>query len=267
MARLRRELGGRADAPTLRALAVHLAELGEDHDQTRAGHGRLAGDAATLLSCDPHEATILYHGILGRTEVRAFPLPFPAAFPGGDIDLSWTVAYSTATDATEAGEYTNAGLEARFRPHKDKRTMGFETDDGTSRSHVVNVRSDGTDIAARMAEGWTLPSAAQSRSPKTTRRSEGDLCELGKWETIWHSTDRLRASSMDHPQIDINHLSREGGRITRDTEDIEFTLAVTMRSRSGKALYDLVLNEFDVLSPLPVAVPVTASVDVDTEVQ
>jgi hypothetical protein len=132
---------------------------------------------------------------------------------------------------------------------------------------VVNVRSDGTDIAARMAEGWTLPSAAQSRSPKTTRRSEGDLCELGKWETIWHSTDRLRASSMDHPQIDINHLSREGGRITRDTEDIEFTLAVTMRSRSGKALYDLVLNEFDVLSPLPVAVPVTASVDVDTEVQ
>jgi hypothetical protein len=265
MARLSRELGGRADAPTLRALAVHLAERGDDHDQTRAGHGRLIGDAATLLSCDSHEAMILYHGILGRTEVRAFPIPFPAAFEGGDIELSWTVAYSTATDAAEAGEYTNAGLEAVFRPHKDKRTMTFEPHDGPTRSHVVNVRTDGADIAARVAEGWSLPTAARSRPQNTTRHFEGDLRELGKWETIWHSTDNLRASSMDNPQIDINHLSREGGRITRNTEDIEFSLVVTMRSRAGKTIYDLVLNEFDVLAPLPVIASVSATVDIQAD--
>lgn len=63
-----------------------------------------------------------------------------------------------------------------------------------------------------------------------------------------------------------NRITRRE-RITRDTEEIEFTLIVTMRSRSGKAFYDLVLNEFDVLTPLPVVVPVTASVDADTEVQ
>lgn len=260
VAQLSRELGGRADAPTLRALAVHLAQSnGDTHDPKHHGYGRLAGDAVSLLDCNSHEATVVYQGVLARTEVRAFPLPFPPSFAKGDLELSWTIAYSTATDATEAGEYTNAGLEVVFRPHKEKYSMSIENPDGSTRTRVVHTKKDARDIVGHLKKGWNISSAPTTRSPKITR-FEDDQRELGKWETLWHSQDRIRASSMQEPRLEVNHLSREGGQITRDTDDIEFSLIVTIRSVARKPIYDLVVQDFNVLTPLPVATPVNTVV-------
>lgn len=75
----------------------------------------------------------------------------------------------------------------------------------------------------------------------------------------------MRASSLQEPRIDISHVTREGGRITNDTEDIEFSLIVTVRSKKGLPVYSDVASEFQVLTPLPSMISV--AVEGATEIE
>lgn len=252
LARVAREFGALSDAPTLRALAAHFAESPIDKDIHATGHGRLRGDVDELLTCGGDEATVVYQGLIARDEVLAYSLPYPESLNTGTFDLSWTVAFTSATDSAEAGDYTNAGLEATFRPHSSRYSFGRK--DPVSGKHVTKVQhlqKDRHAIGRMLSQGWKQSPHPASRSPKEDKRNEHDRREQGKWETLWRAEDSIRASSLQKPRIDISHVTREGGQITNDTEDIEFSLVVTIRSKKGLPVYSEVASEFQVLTPLP----------------
>lgn len=252
LARLSHELGSLADAPTLRALAAHCAEKIDTHDVLQVGHGRLSDDIENLLTCTADEATVIYQGLIGRDEVLGFALPYPHGNQSGLFDLKWTLAFTSATDSAEAGEYTKAGLEATFRPHSSKYGFGrVDPVTGKYRIVVKHLRKDSQEISQLLASGWKPGNNPASRSPKKDSSTEKNRRDQGKWESLWRAEDSLQAGSLEAPRIDISHVTREGGRITSDTEDIEFTLIATVKSRTGLPVYSQVQTSFAVLAPLP----------------
>ncbi|NUJ89173.1 S8 family peptidase [Plantibacter sp. MCCC 1A11337] len=267
LSKIAAQLAGRSDANTLRALAVHFAENTEGHPVFEVGHGRLAHDVDGLLTCPPHEVTVIYQGVLKRDEVRAYPLPVPSTLTKGMVDVRWSLALSTATDSAEAGEYSKAGLEVKFRPHDQVYSMR-RTKPGTNKDETKIVRiTDAAHVAQMLATGWKISQNPVTRQPKRSSRSEAAKREQGKWESLWRADSSMRASSLRQPRIDINHLTREGGRITTGTDDVEFSLVVTISSRAGVPIYADVQNEFSVLTALPVLAPVRVNVaDVDTNI-
>ncbi|MBT2534319.1 S8 family peptidase [Arthrobacter sp. ISL-48] len=268
LARLVPELGPLADAPTLRALAAHFAENIDKHDVVEVGHGRLTNDVENLLNCTADEATTIYQGLLGRDEVLGFQLPYPESANSGTFDLRWTLAFTSATDSAEAGEYTNAGLEAKFRPHASRYPLRRKNPvTGKHETKVRHVRKDSKEIGDMVALGWIPGPNPATRQPKNNSAKEQTRRDQGKWESLWRAEDALQASSLEHPRIDISHVTREGGRITSDTEDIEFTLVVTVKSRKNLPVYSEVASQFTVLAPLPTVIPVEVEAEIENEVE
>lgn len=268
LARLVPELGPLADAPTLRALAVHFAENIADHDIHDVGHGRLVDDVRSLLNCSGDEATAIYQGLIARDEVLGFQMPYPENTNLGMFDLHWTLAFTSATDSAEAGEYTNAGLEAKFRPHASKYSLTRKNSaTGKLENKTKHVQNDSQEIGDLIAAGWKLSQNPTTRTPKSHSAKEQDRRDQGKWESLWRAKDALQASSLEHPRIDISHVTREGGRITSDTEDIEFTLVVTVKSRKGLPVYSEVESQFSVLTALPASVSVEARSENEIQVE
>lgn len=261
LARLSSQLDGRSDANTLRALAVHFAEKTDAHPLVDVGHGRLGGDVDDLLQCTPNQATVIYQGLIKRDEVRAFLLPVPTSLVTGMVDVRWSVALSTATDSAEAGEYSKAGLELKFRPHAETYSMRRKRP-GTTKEQSKNVRITDTILVRQLAaEGWKLSQNPITKQPQHSSRNEVAKRDQGKWESLWRADTVMRASSLLRPRIDVSHLTREGGRITTGTDDIEFSLVVTVSSRANLPVYADVQNEFSVLAALPVVTPVTVNVE------
>lgn len=261
-AHLTRELGPRADASTLRALIVHSATRLPDHDTTDVGYGRVAGDVDDILQCGPGQVTAIYQGIIARDEVRSFALPHPTGVPAtGKYDVRWTLAFSTDTDSAEAGDYTNAGLETTFRPHALKHTFAKG-----NKSYTRNVETQADEIAVLMSEGYRPSRYPESFSAPSSFAPEAVLRDHGKWESIsrWECTKQGR--SLHKPAIDISHVTRENGRLTTGTDEIEFSLIVTISAHADVPLYALAEVEYPVLSALPIAVQTPVAVDIDTEV-
>ncbi|KQR49179.1 hypothetical protein ASF87_10330 [Microbacterium sp. Leaf161] len=267
LAKIAAQLDGRSDANTLRALAVHFAEKTDDHLLVDVGHGRLTSDVGDVLECAPSEATVIYQGVLKRDEVRAYPLPVPSTLNKGLVDIRWSLALSTATDSAEAGEYSKAGLELAFRPHADTYSMRRKKVGGSGDDTVHVHVSDEARVKRLVAEGWKLSKNPVTKQPKRSSRNEGARRDQGKWESLWRADTSMRATSLFEPRIDISHLTREGGRITTGTDDIEFSLVVTVSSRAKLPIYTDVQTEFSVLTALPVVTPITVNVgDVHTRV-
>ena len=261
-AKLSTELGARSDAPTLRALIAHSAERLEDQDVLDVGYGRVPADITEVIGCGPDQVKLIYRGLIGRDEVRSFQLPLPAAATSGKYDLRWTLAFTTGTDSAEAGDYTNAGLETTFRPHSQK----FKLAKGTN-TRVRNTATQSQEVAELLADGWRLPARPDTLSVHSQFAPEAVLRDHGKWESIsrWECTKT--GASLHKPTIEISHVTREGGRLTSEAVDIEFSLVVTISSQAGVPLYSLAQSEFSVLAPLPVVIDSDIEVDADVAIE
>lgn len=262
-AQLTRELGPRADAPTLRALIVHSASRSDEHEALDVGYGRIAANVDDILECGPNQVTAIYQGIIARDEVRSFALPHPTTAPNGKYDVRWTLAFTTGTDSAEAGDYTNAGLHTLFRPHSRK----FEFSKSGETPKTKDVESQANEVAMLLANGYKSAHRPKTSSAPSEFRPEAVLRDHGKWETIsrWETTKQ--GTSLYQPVIDISHVTRENGRLTRGTEDIEFSLIVTITARQEVPLYALAEAEYKVLTALPVLVDATIAVETEIDVE
>lgn len=258
-AKLVRELGPRADASTLRALIVHTASRLPSHDVVDVGYGRIVQNVDDILVCPANEVTAIYQGIIARDEVRSFALPHPTKAPKGKYDVKWTLAFTTGTDSAEAGDYTSAGLETTFRPHSRRFTLSKG-----KKSKTLDMETRADEAADLMSDGYNPSRYPESFSAPSQFAPEAVLRDHGKWEAIsrWECTKQ--STSLHQPVIDISHVTRENGRLTTGSEEIEFSLVVTISAHQEVDLYALAEVEYDVLTALPV--PVEATINVDAEV-
>lgn len=257
LAGLRAELGtARGNAPALRAFAVHFAERQDDPLLNEVGYGRTLRRFDDVLQSPPNSVTVLYQGTVARDEVRAFYLPVPDALQSGNVHLRCTLAFTSPTDPTEAAEYTKAALEHRFRPHALK--FRYTEPDASRRPgqkprtlvrHDVNHRDE---VTALLQAGWTRSLNPWSTSVHEEAEHVGR--DQGKWETLWDATQTYRASSLFRPRLDLSHISRAAGQLTRGGDDVDFSLLVTVTAKADVPLYEQVTAQFAVLDTLPVTV-------------
>lgn len=259
MAEAAAAIGDKARPDVLRALAVHFAEAHPNLDTKEVGYGRLARSLVPYLNCEPHEATVLYDGTLERGKTISLPLPLPQDIlndlGGKFVRLRWTLAFTTVISPKDPVDYGGSGVEVFFRPNSQRfnMTLTGATDipvdlrkeaDRNLRDHLL---SEG-----RVPSDLPVTRGKKEYAPENERRADG------KWEAVIRVDDRMRASGLHEPSVDLHLLTRRAGRMTSsDTPDsLKYVLLASFWAPEGADLYERVLAEAPVLQPLTVTLPV-----------
>lgn len=242
------------DPSVLRAFAAQYAEApGADPLHDEVGFGRLVERYDEMLECEPSEATILYRDEIERGKMISLPIPLPAgALLGRDLTISWSIAFASPTDAKNPIDYTQASLEARFRPHDRRFRFSKEK---PKRAKVLDLDQDHEFAAQLLAEGYSQSGLPVSDG-YTSMRPEGLLrSEDGKWETILRASKTKRASNLLRPQITVLYLARQGGDLAPGPP-LRFAMLANLRAAPGVPLYDEIRSQYPVLSPIRTQLPV-----------
>jgi hypothetical protein len=241
LAELAHALGPRANPNVLRAFAVHHADRRTERPPSEVGYGRVPPSFLSDLECRADEVTILYQDRLRRGHTMMVPLPLPAdlliELGGRFVQIRWTLTFTSPIDVTDPVDYSRAGIEVRFRPHSETFNM--------------NLKGEAPITTNRLDDGGQLYDylVGQGRTPGERPISRG-LNEYApeaeqrvrKWETTIRVDDRLRASSLHEPVLDLHLLTRVGGDMTPSDSDDElaYALLATVTAPAGVQLYDRV---------------------------
>jgi Subtilase family len=235
---------------TLRALAVHFSEPGTN-PAAEVGHGLIPASLRPYLRLDHNDATVVYEGSLPRGPVVGLSLPVPDMLVSGLVDIRWTLAITPQVAPADPTDYTRQGVEVQFRP--SDQIYDLVLPDGRRVSYNRTAPSAAADAA--LAAG-ALESVHPKARPFGNRRlavSEADLVENGKWETLIHVRDRMRASGLSRPRLDIAYLAREGALVRGSAvPDLDYTLVVSVVARRDIDIYSAVRAQFPVLVPVTV---------------
>jgi hypothetical protein len=161
-----------------------------------------------------------------------------------------TPVFSAPTDPTDAVDYTQAGLEVAFRPHT--RRYSFR-DRATNRSVQLDIQEDAEEALQRHCEGAII-SALPVTKATDRHRNEALQREEDKWKTALHYSKRMRASGLFDPQVTVNYLARENGRLVA-APALPFTMLLSMRAPQGVQLYYAIRQRYQALVPLAARIP------------
>lgn len=206
---------------TLRALMIHRAERA-GHASADVGWGRFESDVAQMITCEDHEAIVVFQGVLPVGEHLRSPLPLPKRPLTGDITISATLLIAPGVDPEHAAAYTRSGLEISFRPDSRK----FRD----------------------------YPDGRQSAHPKTkpffSRKNMYGAAEIDarddghKWEPCRKNTKKYRSSSLHEPCFDIYYHHREGTAKAKDPQPIPYALIVGISAAKMPDLYARIVRTY-----------------------
>jgi hypothetical protein len=237
---LRAHFGRDLSNLAVRTLLIHSAE-NPGHPVTDVGWGQPAGDPAAIAVCDEHSVRIVYQGTLDPSKVMRAEVPLPNGSLTGNVSIRATLCFTCRTDPNSPGDYTRAGLDIVFRPHKDKLPKPTKE---SPRPHPNYPKSH------RFFRGV-------GRHTEQSQRSDGF-----KWDTVRHGEETMRGTSLKRPVFDIHHVARSpGASVPKRPEKLEYALVITITAKNHPELYDQVRNKYrlklEALSPraeLPVRV-------------
>jgi hypothetical protein len=239
---------------TVRAAAAHFADRRRrGHRVVELGYGRLRERYEDALTCPPNRVTVLYEDEINRSEIVTLRIPMPTGLdPEMPVDLRGTLSFVSDVDPADAVDYTLAGLELTFRPHQRKFTF---RDPATGDSQELDEDLDAVRIAALLDQGYR-----QSQRPlsDTLNRfaNEQTLRDAGKWETLLQFTRRKEAADLSDPELELAYYARASGQLQRggNVPALRYALWVTISVPDGIDLYQLVQQQYPVLTPLTVPI-------------
>lgn len=241
-----------------RGLAAHFADGSSADALVELGYGRLPNDYVPLLECSEGEITVVIRDSIARGTTRSYPLPYPRAGVRGIVEARWTASFTSPTDPQDPVEYTLAGLDLLFRPHRTR----YQLDKKGEKSVKVDIR-DAAQLQPLLGAGYVL---GQNPLPRPLKpiRSEQTLRDEGKWETVVRHGDSMRSESLFLPELLVSYLERSEGQLvpSQAAQALDFTLVISVVSRRTTDLYEQVLADarFGVLAPLATPIAVTAGV-------
>lgn len=213
---IRSILGDELSPLAIKALLIHSAEQTDDHSPWEVGWGKPPEDLMRIITCGPGVARVVYKGNLAPGKYLRAPLPLPPQGLKGMVRLTATFCFASPTDPQDAASYTRAGLEIAFRPNDKKQKGGAQ-----------NAETKGFFSRKMFATEQELRS------------------DQGKWETVLHSSKRMRASSLDNPAFDIHYNAREGGAATRNADAIPYALILTVSAPNCPDIYNDILRAYN----------------------
>ena len=218
---IRSILGKELSPLAIKALLVHAADV-SGHDTVEVGWGKIPEDMATIITCKPGVARIVYQGELKPGKYLRTALPLPSGGLTGKVSLKATFCYASPTDPQDAAAYTKAGLDVVFRPNSEKVKDG-----------KTNAETKGFFNLKKFAT-------------EEERRSD-----MGKWETVLHGNVKMFGKSLNNPAFDIHYNAREGGGTARGAEKIRYALVITFESPKHTDLYNDILRAYaSILTPI-----------------
>jgi len=135
----------------------------------------------------------------------------------GKIEISATFCYATETDPKDPINYTRAGLEVIYRPHRLKRS-------NASKLH---------------ADSKPFFQASERGLPENKLRADAF-----KWETTLKVTKTFQSTSLHDPVFDIHYNARLGGAPTLSAQPIRYALVLTVRSKTMLDMYDRIVARY-----------------------
>ena len=243
--------GSALDSHTLKAFAAHFAQRRSKlHVEQELGYGLLRERYEDILSCPTNEVTVIYHDTLRHNEVAGFTLPFPIGIdPQAQVKIQWTLCYTTRVDPAEAQDYTQAGVSVVFRPHARRIPVTY-TDANQIRVFDIEEERDAFENA--IASGGVPGRNPASDSGREMKINEQRLRDAGKWETLIQHRFGRASAKLFWPRLDLSYFVRDGGSLVspNSREDLDFTLLVSVKAPQGTKLYEMVTNQFPILTPV-----------------
>ena len=207
-------------APAVKALLVHHA-TGDETLRTEIGWGLVSHGLGDLVLCDDYEAHIVYQRQMPTTGAVRLYLPIPDGLTG-NVEIKATFSFYCEVDPEDAINYTRGGLDIQFRPDTTRIPPPYY-----SGSKLITP---------------TVPASDSFFSAKNfyaTEHMQRD--DAQKWETTLTRAKTKRASSLAQPAFDVSYITREHGHSGRRPANMKFALALTIRNRSARDLYDRVI--------------------------
>ena len=221
---VRAYLGSVMSPLALKALLIQHGKEG-DFDQREVGWGRVPHEIEELVTCPEGAVHVLYQGELEAGRFLRAKIPVPASGLRGMVLITATFCYATQTDPQDPLNYTRAGLEVAFRPHKGKFN---QTEHGRSKNPSTK----------------SFFTSGGYQSEEVLRR------DAHKWEPCMKSSIRVRATSLDDPVFDIHYNARRGGMTDGSARPIPYALVVTVANDSPD-LYNKIAQRYrTMLEPL-----------------
>lgn len=264
-------LADTSSANLLRALSAHLCERPSAKEAetvgstpSEVGYGRFQLSYRDLMEQQPNEVMIVYGGTVKRRQRIELAVPVPdSAFeqaPTKKFEIRWTLSFFTGVEPSNPVDYSSSGIQVVFRPHvhmymlngPDEKTVGpfHEIDDAAVIRHMVE--NEGFEQAQ-------FPRSAE----QTGVAPEVELRHIhGKWEGLVRMDKRMQGKSLRRPRLDFHMLSREGGDLLKDTDDLSYALVVSVRGPKDSDLYDRTVAYASLLQPLIAEVPVLVDLGV-----
>ncbi len=210
---IRAHFGAELNPLAIKTLLIHCCENEDGHDREEVGWGRLPDDIHDYVVCRPGTVRVVYQGHLTPAQYLRTPVPWPTELTDCMVDIKATFCIASATDPEDPCNYTRSGLDITFRPN------------------------------AKVSGGNHPASASFFRlsdyDSETTLRWDAH-----KWETVAHSSKRMRSSSLNDPMFDVHYQTRIGGRRSVGGEPIHYALVVSVSAPKVPDLYNRVLQRY-----------------------
>jgi hypothetical protein len=236
---LRAYFGAALTTPAIRSLLVHSA-INAGHPVEEVGWGIVNNDILKITACGDGEVKVLFTGKLEPGKVLRAPIPLPEGELAGDVIIKATFCYTCTTDPHTPGEYTRAGLDVKFRPHKSKFNKAQKKKD---------PRFPATD----------------SFFGRHTKSNEQELrTDAHKWDTVRSASKKKRGASLLEPVFDIHYIAREPGNSDspRRAPKLNYALVVTIQAKKIPDLYEKVQERYKELVAIEpkIQIPIAVSV-------
>ena len=210
---------------TIKALLIHHADRHEK-DMAQVGWGRLPSTPEEVIECLDDEAIIVYQGELTRSQYLRIPIPIPEEIDCTWVHLKATFCFNATTDPEHPLHYTRSGLDISFRANDAKVKVGAEHANTKSFFSVGNLYETEEELRA----------------------------DAHKWETTISREQKFKRTTLSNPVFDVKYHAREkGGDAKSDSDPLGYSLIVSIQAEGDTNIYDLVLQNNQVLQAVKVS--------------
>lgn len=247
------EIGPTRSSPELlRAFAIHhAARSTRNHDLNQIGYGRFRERYDDVWLGTRNAVTVVYEDQLAREGVAGLRLPVPAGLPAdAKVELWWTLCITAPTAAHDAVEYTMAGCEVLFRPHRYRYSFNDPARDN-AKVGEADIREERELARDFIRRGYLRSRMPISKPAPRMLGREQNRKQGGKWETVVQQRfSRLSAATLVEPTIELNYIARDSGVLQRDVDALPYAMLVTVSTPAAVDLYELVSQQFPLLAPI-----------------
>jgi hypothetical protein len=222
---IKAHFGNALSTLAIRTLLVHCCESAEI-PKTEVGFGRIARSLDAIVVCKDGTMRVVFQGRITASKYIRTPVPVPILALPGRVTIKATLCYATTVDPHHPENYTRSGLEASFRPDKNKKRIDKKS--GRESQHAATKTFFG--------------------SLQKEFQTEDELRrDALKWENCMHAEKTFNGASLNDPVFDIHYNARVEGHNDTKSQEIQYALVITVEAPNVPDLYDKVVRRYATL--------------------